>query len=91
MSLKYLFNHLDINSRQARWLAFLKKYHFELKNINGKENKIVDALSKQYHMLYEVTLSPTDSDLHDRIRTTSKFKRFYVEVHKKTREDRFFQ
>ena len=45
MSLNYLFEQPDLNSRQARWLAFLSKYHFELKHIKGKENKIVDALS----------------------------------------------
>ena len=31
MSLKYLFNQPDLNSRKARWLAFLREYHFELK------------------------------------------------------------
>ena len=45
MSLKYLFHHLDINVRKARWLAFLIEYHFKLKHIKEKENKIVDALS----------------------------------------------
>ena len=45
MSLKYLFNQLDLNARQARWLDFLSEYHFELKHIKGKENKVVDALS----------------------------------------------
>ena len=28
MSLKYLFDQSDLNARQARWLAFLSKYHF---------------------------------------------------------------
>ena len=44
MSMKYLFSKPDLNARQARWLAFLKEYHFELKHIKGKENKVVDAL-----------------------------------------------
>ena len=46
MSLKYLFDQADLNARQARWLAFLSEYHFELKHIKGKENKVVDALSR---------------------------------------------
>ena len=46
MSLKYLFDQLDLNARQARWLAFLSEYHFELKLIKGKENNVVDALSQ---------------------------------------------
>ena len=43
-SLKYLFNQLDLNVRKSRWLDFLSEYHFELKHIQGKENKVVDAL-----------------------------------------------
>ena len=72
MSLKYLFHQLDLNTRQARWLDFLSEYHFELKHIKGNENKIVDALIWWAHMLYEVNLSQTNSDLHDRIRTTNR-------------------
>ena len=91
MSLKYLFKQLDLNKRQARWLSFLSEYHFELKNIKGKVNKIVDALSQRTHMIYEMTLSQTDSDLHKRIRMTNRFYPFYLEILKKVQEDTFFQ
>ena len=56
MSLKSLFDQPDMNARQARWLDFLSEYHFELKHIKGKENKVADALSQRTHMIYEVTL-----------------------------------
>ena len=46
MSVKYLFNQPDLNSRQARWSAFLSEYHFKLKHMKGKENKVADALSR---------------------------------------------
>ena len=36
MSLKYLFDQQNLNARQARWLAFLSKYNFEIKHIKGK-------------------------------------------------------
>ena len=78
MSLKYLFDQTDLNMRQARWLAFLSEYHFELKHIKGKENKVVDALSWWTNMIYEVALSQTDADLHDKIRTANKVDPFYV-------------
>ena len=42
-------------------------------------------------MIYEVTLSQTDSDLHKSIRTANRFEPFYVEILKKVQEDRFFQ
>ena len=62
MSLNYLSNQPDLNARQARWLAFLSEYHFELKHIKGKDNKVAYDLSQLTHMVYEVTLSQTDSD-----------------------------
>ena len=91
MSLKYLFDQPDLNARQARWLAFLSEYHFELKHIKGKENKIADALSRRNHMIYEVTLSQNNSNLHKRIRAANRVDPFYVEILKKVQEDRLFQ
>ena len=72
---KYLFDQPDMNARQARWLSFLSEYHFELKHIKEKENKVVDALSWWTHMIYEVTLSQTNADLHEKIITTNKVDR----------------
>ena len=72
MSLKYLFEQLDLNAKKARWLAFFSEYHFKLKHIKGKENKICIALRRRSHMIYEVTLSQNDLDLHYRIRTTNR-------------------
>ena len=51
MSLKYLFEQPDLNAKKARWLAFLREYHFDLKHIKEKENMIVDALSIPTHMI----------------------------------------
>ena len=78
MSLKYLFEQLNLNARQARWLAFLTSYHFELNNIKGKENNIADALIWRTHMIYEVNVSQTNFDLHKKIRTTNIVDPFYV-------------
>ena len=64
-------------------VGFPKWYHFELKHIKGKENKVVDALSRRTHMIYEVTLSQTNADLHERIRMANKVDPFYVEILKK--------
>jgi len=36
ISLKYLFDQQNLNARQARWLAFLSEYDFEIKHIKGK-------------------------------------------------------
>ena len=74
-----------------RWFSFLSEYHFELRHIKGKETKIDDALSRQAYMLYEVTLSQTNSDLHERIRTVNKVDPLYVEILKKVQEDKLVQ
>ena len=45
--LKYLFDQPTLNARKAIWLEFLCEIDFEIKHIKGKENKVVDALSKK--------------------------------------------
>jgi len=45
--LRYLFDQPNLNTRQARWLATLSEFDFEIKYIKGKENRVVDALSKR--------------------------------------------
>ena len=45
IGLKYLFDKKTLNSCQARWLAFLSEYGFEIKHIKGKENIVVNALN----------------------------------------------
>ena len=42
-------------------------------------------------MIYEVTLSQSDVDLNERIRTANGVDPFYVEILKKFQEDRLFQ
>ena len=55
-----LFKQPNLNARQSRWVAFLSEYHFELKHMKGKDNKVDDTLSQRTHMIYEVTLSQTN-------------------------------
>ena len=57
----------------------------------GKENKIADTLIRWAHMLFEVNLSQTDLDLHERIGMENGVDHFYVEILKKVQEDRLFQ
>jgi hypothetical protein len=51
---KYLFNQLELNARQAKWLDFLSEFEFKVRHIKGKENKVVDALSHRIHGLFEI-------------------------------------
>ena len=54
---KYLFSQPELNARQAIWLAFLHEFDFEVRHIQGKENKVADALSRRVHGLFEVNIS----------------------------------
>ena len=45
--LRYLFDQLNLNARQDRWLATLSDFDFDIRNIKGKENRVRDALSKK--------------------------------------------
>jgi hypothetical protein len=63
--LKYLFDQPTLNARQSRWLEFLSEYDFDIKHIKGKENKVVDALSRRGHDLHATTNSMYQSYLKD--------------------------
>ena len=69
--MKNLFTQSGLNARQARWLAFLSEFDFEVKHIKGKENKVADALSRRTHVIIKLTLSEPKSDLLDRIKAAS--------------------
>ena len=60
---KFLFCQLDLNERQARWMAFLSEFDFKVRHIKGKENKVEDALSRRIHGLFEVHISREERDI----------------------------
>ena len=64
LSIKYLFDHRRLNSRKARWMEFLCEFDFEIKHVKGKENKVIDALTKKIHA---ATLSMCKSYLRTRV------------------------
>ena len=42
---KNLFTRHGLNARKEIWMDFLSEFDFEVKHINGNENKVADALS----------------------------------------------
>ena len=78
--LKYLFDQPTLNARQTRWLEFLSEYDFDIKNIKGKENKVVDELNRRVHELHATTISMYKSDLKDIIIETAKSDLQYKEL-----------
>jgi hypothetical protein len=71
--LKYLFDQPTLNARHSIWLEFLCEYEFDIKNIKGKENKVVDALRRRVHELHDIAISMYQTDLKGKIYETAKF------------------
>ena len=65
--LKYLFDQPTLNSRQIRWLEFLCEYDFDIRHIKGKDNKVVDGLSRKVHELHATAISMYQTDIKSRI------------------------
>ena len=65
--LNYLFEHPTLNARQTRWMEFLCEYDFDIKHIKGKENKVVDALSRKICVMHVVAISTYTLDFKDKI------------------------
>jgi hypothetical protein len=53
-------------------LEFLCEYEFDIKNIKGKENKVVDALNMIVHELHATTISVYQMDLKGIIYKSAK-------------------
>jgi hypothetical protein len=65
--LKYLFEQPTLNAKKTRWLEFLSEYDFDIKHIEGKENKFVDALSRRVKIMNATAVSMHKLDLKSRI------------------------
>jgi hypothetical protein len=78
--LKKLFDQPTLNARERRWLEFLSEYDFDIKNIKGKENKVVDALNRRVHELHTITINMYQSDLKDKILEAAKLDFHYKEL-----------
>jgi hypothetical protein len=77
---KYLFGKPSLNVRKIRWLDFLGEYDFDIKHIRGKENKMVDALSRRIHEMHATTISMYQTNLHDRILEVAKSDQHYMDI-----------
>ena len=76
--MKYLFDQPTLNSRQARWLEFLCEFDFEIKHIKGKENKIVDAISREVQEMHVASLNISQSNLRQQIVSHTAKDEMYV-------------
>ena len=64
---KYLLDQPNLNTRQARWLAFLSEYDFEIQHIKGKKNKVVDSLRRKVRLNFMAAISTYKTNLEDQL------------------------
>jgi hypothetical protein len=53
-SLKHIQRQSNLNHRHAKWVEFIESFPYVIKHKRGKENVIVDALSRRYSMLSQL-------------------------------------
>ena len=46
-SLRFFLNERDLNDRQQKWVRKLQAYDFDIEYMKGKNNVVVDALSRK--------------------------------------------
>ena len=66
----YLFDQSNLNTNQARWLAMISEFNFEIRYKKGKEKRIVDSLNMWIQVNHIATMSSYGIDLQDRILPT---------------------
>ena len=67
-SLTNYFSQPTLNARQARWVDFLSGFYFDIKHLQGKENRVADALSRKVQNLYEISISEWKSPFGEMIK-----------------------
>jgi hypothetical protein len=75
--LRYLFDQPKLNARQARWMAFLSEFDFEIKHIKGKENKVVDALRRSMKTIHLTVVSNCKMNVKERVRNAQETNTFF--------------
>jgi hypothetical protein len=53
-ALKHIRSQTNLNRRHATWVEFIESFPYSIKHKNGKDNIIVDALSRRYTMLSQL-------------------------------------
>ena len=85
--LKYLLDQPNLNARQARWLAFLSEYDFEIQHIKGKENKVVDALSRNARLNYTAVINTYTTYLDEQLKVGVEQDEIYQNLQAKMKEN----
>ena len=61
-------------------MALLSKFDFEIKHIKGKENRMVDALSRSMKTIHLVVVRTYETDVKERVRNAQETEPFVQTV-----------
>ena len=78
--LEHLFDQPKHNVGQSRWMALLSEFNFEIKHIKGKENKVVDALSRSMKTIHLAAVSTYETNFKERVRNAQETYMFFQTV-----------
>jgi hypothetical protein len=78
--LGHMFDQPNLNVRQARWMAFLSEFDFEIKHIKGKKNRVANALSISVKMIHLTSMSTCEMNVKERVRNAQETNAFFKTV-----------
>jgi hypothetical protein len=70
--LRHLFYQPKLNARQARRMALLSEFDFKIKHIKGKENRVVDALSRSMKTIHLESVRTCETNVRERVRNAQE-------------------
>jgi hypothetical protein len=85
--LRHMFDQTKLNAKQAIWTDLLSEFDFEIKHIEGKENRVVDALSRSIKMIHLAAVSTCKTDLGERIKNAQETDVFFKTVNSYLRQE----
>jgi hypothetical protein len=75
--LRHMFDQPKLNDIQARWMALLSEFDFEIKHIKGKENKVVDALRRSMKTIHLAAVSTCETNVRERVKNAQETDTFF--------------
>ena len=61
-------------------MALLSEFDFKIKHIKGKENRVVDALSKSMKNIHSTVVSTFESNIKERVKSVEAMDEFFKTV-----------
>jgi hypothetical protein len=78
--LRCMFDQPKLNAIQARWMALLSEFDFEIKHLKRKENRLVDALSRSMKVIHLEDVNTYEIDVRKRVKSAQEIYAFFKTV-----------